>query len=107
MSGDRRQGERDTEKDRRRRSGPMGVLRGVHVDDDPPRWYAIAIRAVWNGYAPTRAFVDSPSARVANAGVAGGVAVWDLRPMTHADAACRMAGRDLTPEEWTCGFGND
>ncbi|MFE6967591.1 BTAD domain-containing putative transcriptional regulator [Agromyces sp. NPDC057679] len=51
--------------------------------------------------------------------VAGGVAVWDLRPETHADAACRMAGRDLTPEEWntylgdlgtyrsTCGFGGD
>ncbi|GAA1818019.1 BTAD domain-containing putative transcriptional regulator [Agromyces neolithicus] len=49
---------------------------------------------------------------------AGGVAVWDLRPETHADAACRMAGRDLTREEWasyladlgpyrsTCGFGN-
>jgi hypothetical protein len=49
--------------------------------------------------------------------VADGVAVWDLRPETHADAACRMAGRDLTREEWssylgdlspyrsTCGFG--
>ncbi|GAA1061065.1 nSTAND1 domain-containing NTPase [Agromyces bracchium] len=50
--------------------------------------------------------------------VAGGVAVWDLRPETHADAACRMAGRDLTREEWnsylgelgayrtTCGLGD-
>ncbi|MFE6255815.1 BTAD domain-containing putative transcriptional regulator [Agromyces sp. NPDC057865] len=51
--------------------------------------------------------------------VIGGVAVWDLRPATHAEAACRMAGRDLTREEWatylgelgdyrsTCGFGSD
>jgi hypothetical protein len=47
----------------------------------------------------------------------GGVVVWDLRPTTHQAAACRIAGRDLTREEWaahlgelgeyrsTCGFG--
>ncbi|MFE5671530.1 BTAD domain-containing putative transcriptional regulator [Agromyces sp. NPDC056523] len=50
---------------------------------------------------------------------AGGIAVWDLRPATHSEIACRMAGRDLTPDEWaahldglgsyrsTCGFGSD
>jgi hypothetical protein len=46
-----------------------------------------------------------------------GIALWDLRPSSHADAACKMAGRDLTRDEWTaylsaigsyrstCGFG--
>lgn len=49
--------------------------------------------------------------------VPAGIALWDLRPSSHADAACRMAGRDLTEDEWltyladlgpyrsTCGFG--
>jgi hypothetical protein len=49
--------------------------------------------------------------------VTTGIAVWDLRASSHADAACRMAGRDLTRVEWsaylsefgpyrsTCGFG--
>ncbi|KRE28525.1 hypothetical protein ASG80_21020 [Agromyces sp. Soil535] len=48
--------------------------------------------------------------------VPAGIALWDLRPSSHADAACRMAGRDLTRDEWiaylsalgpyrsTCGF---
>jgi DNA-binding SARP family transcriptional activator/DNA-binding beta-propeller fold protein YncE len=51
--------------------------------------------------------------------VPAGIAVWDLRPSSHADAACEMAGRDLTRDEWiaylsdlgpyrsTCGFGDD
>lgn len=51
------------------------------------------------------------------ANVAAGIAVWDLRPSSHANAACSMAGRDLTRDEWaayladlgpyrsTCGFG--
>lgn len=49
--------------------------------------------------------------------VPAGIAVWDLRPSSHAEAACTMAGRDLTRDEWssylselgpyrsTCGFG--
>ena len=49
--------------------------------------------------------------------VPNGIAVWDLRPSSHAEAACAMAGRDLTQDEWiaylgdfgpyrsTCGFG--
>jgi hypothetical protein len=51
--------------------------------------------------------------------VPAGIAVWDLRPSSHADAACKMAGRDLTRDEWiaylgdlgpyrsTCGFGDE
>lgn len=49
----------------------------------------------------------------------GGVAAWDLRSDTHQAAACRIAGRDLTRDEWaahlgelgeyrsTCGFGEE
>ncbi|MFC9920109.1 nSTAND1 domain-containing NTPase [Agromyces binzhouensis] len=49
--------------------------------------------------------------------VPGGIALWDLRPSAQAEAACAMAGRDLTRDEWgaylgdvdeyrsTCGFG--
>jgi hypothetical protein len=29
-----------------------------------------------------------------------GVALWDLDPTSWEDAACRVAGRNLTPEEW-------
>ena len=48
--------------------------------------------------------------------LADGVQLWDLDPANQADAACRIAGRDLTREEWdehlgsiapyrsTCGF---
>ena len=31
---------------------------------------------------------------------AEGVLRWDLDPAHHAEAACRLAGRNLTPEEW-------
>ena len=30
----------------------------------------------------------------------GGVAVWDITPDRIADAACRLARRNLTPTEW-------
>ena len=50
--------------------------------------------------------------------LADGLQVWDLDPDSQAEAACRIAGRDLTREEWdtylgtigpyrsTCGFGS-
>ena len=34
-----------------------------------------------------------------------GVAVWNLDPDAQLDAACRLAGRDLTREEWATYFG--
>ncbi|MET0976043.1 MAG: WD40 repeat domain-containing protein [Leifsonia sp.] len=37
--------------------------------------------------------------------VPGGIALWDLRPSSHAAAACRMAGRDLTRDEWIAYLG--
>jgi DNA-binding beta-propeller fold protein YncE len=48
-----------------------------------------------------------------------GVVVWDIDPQHQFEFACRIAGRDLTEEEWgtylaalgepesTCGFGED
>lgn len=33
--------------------------------------------------------------------VAQGVQLWDLRPATQFAAACRIAGRELTAQEWT------
>ncbi|HTH05343.1 MAG TPA: WD40 repeat domain-containing protein, partial [Ilumatobacteraceae bacterium] len=50
--------------------------------------------------------------------VPAGIAVWDLKTSSQAEAACSMAGRDLTRDEWnayvgdlgpyrsTCGFGD-
>ena len=51
--------------------------------------------------------------------VPGGIGLWDLRASSQAEAACAMAGRDLTRDEWltylgdvseyrsTCGFGTE
>lgn len=36
-----------------------------------------------------------------------GVALWDLDPTRQFAAACRLAGRELTPEEWTTYLGDD
>jgi WD40 repeat protein len=35
-----------------------------------------------------------------------GVAVWDLDPSEQFEAACRIAGRELTAEEWATYFGD-
>jgi hypothetical protein len=35
-----------------------------------------------------------------------GVALWDLDPDHWSDAACMVAGRNLTPEEWTQYIGD-
>jgi hypothetical protein len=35
-----------------------------------------------------------------------GVTVWDLDPDHHFEAACRIAGRELTAEEWATYFGD-
>jgi WD40 repeat protein/class 3 adenylate cyclase/tRNA A-37 threonylcarbamoyl transferase component Bud32 len=51
-------------------------------------------------------FVRSRSAfapdgsHVATAGFDGAAALWDLRPEAWVDAACSVAGRDLTRDEW-------
>lgn len=61
----------------------------------------------------------SPDGTELAANIPAGIALWDLRPSSQAEAACRMAGRDLTEDEWrayvadlgpyrsTCGFGID
>jgi DNA-binding SARP family transcriptional activator/WD40 repeat protein len=52
----------------------------------------------------------SPSARPDGKAVAvstrSGVAVWDIDPEHLADAACRFAGRNLTPTEWDTYLGD-
>ncbi len=35
-----------------------------------------------------------------------GVALWDLDPARQFDAGCRLAGRELTPEEWATYLGD-
>ena len=35
-----------------------------------------------------------------------GVQIWDLEPGHWADAACRLAGRNLTREEWDTNIGD-
>jgi len=35
-----------------------------------------------------------------------GVAVWDLDPERWLNGVCRVAGRNLTPEEWTTHIGD-
>jgi hypothetical protein len=34
------------------------------------------------------------------------VKVWNLDPQSWVDAACRLAGRNLTPEEWNSYIGD-
>jgi WD40 repeat protein len=58
-----------------------------------------------------------PDGRELAVALADGVQIWDLDPEAQVDAACRIAGRDLTREEWdehlgaigpyrsTCGYG--
>ena len=42
---------------------------------------------------------------VAGGGAADGMAIWDLDPEHWVDAACRLAGRNLTTEEWDTYLG--
>lgn len=78
----------------------------------------IRVASAWN-YPAQGAFagVIRPDGSELAVNVPTGIALWDLRPASHADAACKMAGRDLTRDEWTaylsalgpyrstCGFG--
>jgi DNA-binding SARP family transcriptional activator/WD40 repeat protein len=41
-----------------------------------------------------------PDGAAVAVGDGNGIAVWDLNPQHLADAACRLAGRNLTPTEW-------
>ena len=40
-------------------------------------------------------------------GAPEGVLVWDMSPAAHATSMCRIAGRELTPVEWSTYFGDE
>ncbi len=88
------------------------LVGGVQLGDPIPVWgeWNYPMGLVYSGV------LRADGAELA-VNVPAGIAVWDLRPSSHADAACAMAGRDLTRDEWlsylgdlgpyrsTCGFG--
>ena len=47
----------------------------------------------------------SPDGRELAVALADGLQLWDLDPAAQAEAACRIAGRDLTREEWDTYLG--
>lgn len=48
-----------------------------------------------------------PDGKAMLTNVEEGVLLWNLEPSSHAEAACRLAGRELTAEEWTTYFGDE
>ena len=55
----------------------------------------------WNG------FVLQPQGHeiAVGGGTSEGIAIWDLDPAHWAEAACRVAGRNLTHDEWSAYIG--
>jgi WD40 repeat protein len=45
--------------------------------------------------------------QLASAGLDGKVRLWDLTPDTWIQKACDIAGRDLSPEEWSRFVGSN
>jgi WD40 repeat protein len=48
-----------------------------------------------------------PDGRAIATGSADGVAIWDIDPEHLAEAACRLAGRNLTASEWGTYLGDE
>ena len=65
---------------------------------DLPRASGWATRCRWGVLAFPVALRSDGAELAVN--VNAGIAVWDLDPAAQADAACAIAGRDLTKEEW-------
>ena len=55
----------------------------------------------WNGFA----FQPNGRELAVGGGSNDGIAIWDLDPQDWVDAACLMAGRDLTKAEWDTYLG--
>jgi hypothetical protein len=78
--------------------------------DDGGVWLADAgARVLLGGPIPHRGPVEGVGVRPDGAELAVGsgdrVMVWDLRPEAWAQAACRVAGRELTDAEWRDHIG--
>jgi DNA-binding SARP family transcriptional activator/class 3 adenylate cyclase len=110
--------------------GVTSFLEGVRFAKDERRMLLIlADRTVRLGDLPTRSFLGDPielgAYTGANAatqpntwaalradgdqlavGTSQGVVAWDLDPETLVEAACRVAGRDLTESEWRDNIGS-
>ena len=67
-----------------------GVRLGTPITIPDDAWNAIAL--------------DSQGSRLAVNG-ADGVQIWDLDPDRWVEAACEIAGRNLTREEWATNVG--
>jgi len=57
--------------------------------------------ANWISLAP-----DGSTLAVGGGGADAPVKIWSLDPATWVDAACRLAGRNLTHEEWDSYIGD-
>ena len=89
-----------------------GTLLMVRGDDETLRFYDVATRTpLGDPIDLDRFFMESeavlrPDGRQAAAVTNQGIVVWDLDPDHWVVAACRLAGRNLTHDEWNQYIGD-
>ncbi|PZQ89521.1 MAG: hypothetical protein DI534_06835 [Leifsonia xyli] len=71
---------------------PSGQKLGSDLAIDSPQWVSAHL---------------SPDGEQLITNAPGGVLLWNLRTAGMAEAACRMAGRSLSPTEWATYFGDE
>jgi DNA-binding SARP family transcriptional activator/WD40 repeat protein len=86
-----------------------GRILAVRGTDNTATLIDVPARALLGGSIAHRGPVDGLAVRPDGAVLAlhsqGGILLWDLRPASWEAAACRIAGRDLTPTEWHAHMG--
>ncbi|HCB06297.1 MAG TPA: hypothetical protein DEQ43_19020 [Nocardioides bacterium] len=65
----------------------------------------LAAAELEEGFPPAVAF--EPDGRIVVARLNGSIYTWDVSAAAAVDYACRVAGRDLTRQEWSDAFGGD
>jgi WD40 repeat protein len=82
----------------------------VRADDDSLRFYDVPTRTQLGDPIDTDATFANAVLRgdgmMAAAVTGDGIVVWDLDPAHWVDAACRLAGRNMTPQEWDRYLGD-